>query len=40
MIVVFPNHAHIFYSCEAFSQQAGSHYFLFNLCFFSEIKQE
>ena len=39
MIVVFPDHAHIFYSCEALSQ-AGSHYFLFNLCFFSEIKQE
>ena len=35
VIVVFPDHAHIFYSCEALSQQAGSHYFfLFNLCFF------
>ena len=38
MIVVFPDHAHIFfYSCEALSQQAGSHYFLFNLCFFLKL---
>ena len=39
MIVVFTDHAHIFYSCEALSQQAGSHYFLFNLCFFLKLSK-
>ena len=39
MIVVFPDHAHIFYSCEALSQQAGSYYFILSMLL-SEIKQE